>query len=197
MCIRDSRYEVRPGDTILIAGGVPHAIGAGCFLAEIQEPTDYTVRVERTTPSGFAVADGMCHQGLGFARMFDCFHYEGLGREETRGKWFLPRRALRRDGTGAVTQLVGYEDTPFFAMRELCTKGELPVEGGVFSGLYVLEGAGALECGGHRLALRAPAQYFVPAGVDGFVLRAGPGGALRVLQCFGPRAGHHQMGGVL
>ena len=60
------KYPVHPGDTILIEGGMPHAIGAGCFLVEIQEPTDYTIRVERTTPSGFAVADSMCHQGLGF-----------------------------------------------------------------------------------------------------------------------------------
>ena len=70
--------EVHKGDTVLIQGGVPHAIGAGCFLAEIQEPTDYTVRTERITPSGLKVADTMCHQGLGFQKMFDCFHYEGV-----------------------------------------------------------------------------------------------------------------------
>lgn len=40
------KYPVHPGDTILIEGGMPHAIGAGCFLVEIQEPTDYTIRVE-------------------------------------------------------------------------------------------------------------------------------------------------------
>lgn len=34
------KYPVHPGDTILIEGGMPHAIGAGCFLVEIQEPTD-------------------------------------------------------------------------------------------------------------------------------------------------------------
>ena len=34
--------EVKPGETYLVKGGVPHAIGAGCTLIEIQEPTDYT-----------------------------------------------------------------------------------------------------------------------------------------------------------
>ena len=29
------KYPVHPGDTILIEGGMPHAIGAGCFLVEI------------------------------------------------------------------------------------------------------------------------------------------------------------------
>jgi len=51
------RIEVKTGDTFIIRGGVPHGIGAGCFLVEIQEPTDYTVRTERITPSGLAVAD--------------------------------------------------------------------------------------------------------------------------------------------
>ena len=38
------RFDVKAGDTILIEGGMPHAIGAGCFLVEIQEPTDFTIR---------------------------------------------------------------------------------------------------------------------------------------------------------
>ena len=181
------RYEVHPGETILIEGGVPHAIGAGCFLAEIQEPTDYTIRVERTTPSGFAVADEMCHQGLGFNQMFECFHYQGFSRDAARKKWFLPRRPFPGEQTGDSAQLVGYEDTPFFAMRELRTDGELKVKNERFSGLYVLEGAGTLECKGGILQLNAPGQYFVPAGTSDFVLRAAPAGQLRVLQCFGPR----------
>lgn len=181
------RYEVQPGDTILIEGGIPHAIGAGCFLAEIQEPTDYTIRVERITPSGFAVADVMCHQGLGFERMFDCFHYESMDRDSMRAKWFLPRRTVREEIAGSIAQLVDYDDTPFFAMRELCTNGVLHLPGGVFSGLYVLQGRGVLECGKETLSLCAPGQFFVPAGVGGFTLRADPAAPLRVLQCFGPK----------
>ena len=31
------RFEVSEGDVILVTAGTPHAIGAGCFLLEIQE----------------------------------------------------------------------------------------------------------------------------------------------------------------
>ncbi len=51
------RIEVKPGDTFLIEGGMPHAIGAGCLLVEIQEPTDYTFRTEKVTPQGFAISE--------------------------------------------------------------------------------------------------------------------------------------------
>lgn len=57
------KIPVHRGEVILIRGGVPHAIGAGCFLTEIQEPTDYTIRVERTTPSGLRIADSACLGG--------------------------------------------------------------------------------------------------------------------------------------
>ena len=47
------RFKVSPGDTILVKAGTPHAIGAGCFLLEIQEPSDYTMRVEKQTIKHF------------------------------------------------------------------------------------------------------------------------------------------------
>jgi mannose-6-phosphate isomerase len=40
------KIEVNPGDTFMIYGGVPNAIGSGCFLLEVQEPTDFAMRVE-------------------------------------------------------------------------------------------------------------------------------------------------------
>lgn len=77
-----NKIKVEPGQVFIVEGGMPHAIGSGCFLLEIQEPTDYTIRVERMTPSGREIAEFMCHQGIGFDRMFDCFHYDVYTEEE-------------------------------------------------------------------------------------------------------------------
>ncbi len=179
------RFEIHKGDTILIEGGVPHAIGAGCFLAEIQEPTDYTIRIERTTPSGFRMADESCHQGLGFDRMFECFHYVGLSREETRKKWFLSSYMMRESRGGAVSKLVDYGDTPFFAMRRLCVSENMTVDVESFCALYVLRGRGRLTAGA-SMEIEAPRQIFVPAGVGAFTLSAEEGQELEILQFFGP-----------
>ena len=40
------KIPVQPGDTFIIPGGTPHALGAGLFLVEIQEPSDLVVRFE-------------------------------------------------------------------------------------------------------------------------------------------------------
>lgn len=68
------RHPVRPGDTILVPAGVPHAIDAGVFVLELQEPTDLSALLEW---GGFAVdgeRDG--HLGLGFPTVLDALRYE-------------------------------------------------------------------------------------------------------------------------
>jgi len=39
------RYEVCPGDVFFLPAGRVHAIGAGCFVAEIQQTSDVTYRI--------------------------------------------------------------------------------------------------------------------------------------------------------
>ena len=40
-----ARYEVHEGDVFFIPAGRVHAIGAGCFVAEIQQTSDVTYRI--------------------------------------------------------------------------------------------------------------------------------------------------------
>lgn len=180
-------FEVEAGNTILIEGGVPHAIGAGCFLAEIQEPTDYTIRVERVTPSGYQMADESCHQGLGFDRMFECFHYEGLSREEIRRRWFLPSKVTASREGANVIKLVDYQDTSFFAMRKLDISDRLTLNETTFSAFYVLHGKGKFEAEEGVLSLQAPQQIFIPANTGKFTICAEQGESLEILQFYGPK----------
>lgn len=57
---------IAPGDAVLVPAGTPHAIGAGCFVVELQEPTDLSIMLEW---DGFELdgeRDG--HLGLGFSQ---------------------------------------------------------------------------------------------------------------------------------
>lgn len=83
------KFSVKKGDFIFVEGGVPHAIGKNCFLAELQEPTDLMVIPEKVTPSGIELPDQKLHCGLGFEKMFDCFEYNGMSKEETYSKYFI------------------------------------------------------------------------------------------------------------
>ncbi len=156
-----NKIDVEKGDTFLIKGGVPHALGAGCFLLEVQEPTDYTIRTERTTPSGFEIADVMCHQGIGFDNMMECFSYEGMDKEDIIEKYKL---TPKNKENGLC--LIDYNDTPCFALDKLEIKiGEKykAEESDIFYGLYVLEGEGKIFYDGKCENLVIGDQFFVGA----------------------------------
>src|SRR4029453_7065552 len=79
---------VAAGDTVLVPAGMPHAIGRGVLLVELQEPTDFSVLLEW---EGFAIdgrADG--HLGLGFDVALACVDRAGWRPG--------PPRPLRRGG---------------------------------------------------------------------------------------------------
>jgi mannose-6-phosphate isomerase len=58
-----NRLEVRPGDVVYVPAGLPHAIGAGVLIAELQEPTDYSILCEW---EGFPIRPEDTHLGLGW-----------------------------------------------------------------------------------------------------------------------------------
>ncbi|HEY2372324.1 MAG TPA: class I mannose-6-phosphate isomerase [Gaiellaceae bacterium] len=59
---------VRAGDVIFIPAGVPHAIGAGALLVEVQEPSDFSIICEW---QGFPIAPEDSHLGLGWDRAIE------------------------------------------------------------------------------------------------------------------------------
>ncbi len=170
------RIEVGPGDTFFIEGGTPHAIGAGCLLVEIQEPTDYTFRTERVTPQGFAIPDVACHYGIGFDNMFRCFHYDGCGEAEARLRYMVEPKAAERTDEFVRTEIIGPPRTGCFSLERFDVRGGCRLEaGGAFSGLYVLSGRGRLESAAGSVEMRPGDQFFVPAAAEGFSVAADGG----------------------
>jgi mannose-6-phosphate isomerase len=58
------RIDVAAGDVVYVPAGVPHAIGAGVLIAEVQEPTDFSLICEW---QGFPIRREDSHVGLGWA----------------------------------------------------------------------------------------------------------------------------------
>ena len=45
ICDALDKYDVQPGDVFFLPAGRIHSIGAGCFLAEIQQTSNITYRI--------------------------------------------------------------------------------------------------------------------------------------------------------
>ena len=155
------RFQVRKGDVILVTAGTPHAIGEGCFLLEIQEPTDYTMRAEKVTAAGEVLTPQQIHYGVGEAAMLDCFSYAGGTEEEIRERHFLPAS----ESTDGLLDLVRYTDTECFALQEI-RGGTCSVCKPFFLTIVVTEDGGTLSYKGETLPLSRGEKYFIAADTD-------------------------------
>lgn len=181
------KHEIKPGQVILVEAGIPHAIGPGCFLVEIQEPTDYTIRVERTTPKGYRLEDHSCHQGLGFDTMFDCFNYDTFEEQEVRERWFILHRTVEDGPDFKQSELLGYDRCPYFRMDEIIVHAEparIPSERGYSVGI-VIEGEGEVSWSGGMEKVSQGDALFFPAAAQGILIQGEKQG-MRIVRCFPP-----------
>lgn len=182
------KIEVQPGDVYLVRGGTPHAIGPGCFLLEIQEPTDYTISMEKTTPQGETVDDFMCHQGVGFEKMFACFHYDQKTRDEMLAYVKFAPRPVFEDEGAVRDVLISYEDTPAFALYRLRVFRSYVWNAENAPAILVgVGGCGAIAYGGGSLPVKKGESVFMPAGLERAVLRCEGEEPLVLLECRPPR----------
>jgi mannose-6-phosphate isomerase len=153
-----NRVPVRVGDAMVVPAGIPHAIGEGVFLVELQEPTDFSVLPEW---AGFDVdgpRDG--HLGLGFGVALDCVDRSGWDRGRLRSL----RGPRSDDGPErpGVEVLFPPEADPFFRAERLRPGDSCALPAG-FSILIATAGRGRLESGsGRTTELERGATALVP-----------------------------------
>jgi mannose-6-phosphate isomerase len=180
-------FSLKPGDTLFIPAGLPHAIGGGSLVMEIQEPTDITLRAERRRPGGERLPEGFLHAGRGMEVLLDCFTFETFEREEARKKIFLERHMLSGGPGWRESALLSHEVTPYFALHEIrieagarCVRHNDP-----FTVILVLSGEGVLEADGQQIACAKGTEIFMPHGVKDYSCAAVRD--MRLVECLPPR----------
>jgi mannose-6-phosphate isomerase len=181
------KFYVNPGEVFLIEGGLPHAIGSGCFLIEIQEPTDYTMRVERKTFDGSTLPDMLCHQGVGFEAMLDCFTYEGLSKDDTFKKYSKQPKILFKDENAEVVGLISDEDTSCFTMTKLNISGSYKLQDASFKTLIILKGSGRFLHGDEIIDIKQGNTYFIPAALAEVNIESNSDEPLKIIACYPPQ----------
>jgi mannose-6-phosphate isomerase len=172
-----NRVPVQPGDAILVPAGLPHAIGAGVFVVELQQPTDFSVLLEWDSFPIDGRAEG--HLGLGYGLALDCVD---------RSAWDQARLAALRGISGAaqaapVASVFPAAAAPYFAAQRIRPgRGTVTADPG-FAILVVLSGPGLLrtEQGG-ELAVHRGMTILVPYAAGGSELS----GECELIRCLPP-----------
>lgn len=176
------KIPVKSGDVFIIKGGTPHAIGPGCFLLEIQEPTDYTISLEKCNTLGEKLPDFLCHMGIGFDKMFDCFHYIKHSYEGVLDDFKLKPTVTEDNDAYKITTLISYEDTPCFSLRRIDVKQSFTrkYSDAKPSALVCIDGEGII--GGNSI-MKGDCM-FVPVAADKFEYNTENG--IVLLECLPP-----------
>jgi mannose-6-phosphate isomerase len=129
------KVTVSPGNAVLCPAGMPHAIGDGLLIVELQEPSDMSVLLEW---QGFELSKEDGHLGLGWDRVLEA----------------LDRRAV----DAPARTLPAAADAYF---RAEWISGGATLEPG-FAILVVLEGGGMLATEGGDVTLSRGSAVLVP-----------------------------------
>ena len=156
MLAATNTVEVRAGDAVLCPAGVPHAIGAGILLVEVQEPTDFSVLLEYEGFDLDGPAEG--HLRLGYDLALECVD---------RGRWDADRIAGLR---GDQRRLLPAAADDFFTAERVGAGARL--EAG-FSVLVVTGGEGTLSGEHDRLAVRRGDTLLIPYAAGPIVVGGG------------------------
>lgn len=105
--------EAKVGDIWLIKAGLIHAIGAGCTIVEVQEPTDFTIQPERWCMD-YHISYQEEYIGLEKDVALDSINYDIYGEAAKEYAKVTPKVAIDTPQYKKEL-LITYEDTPCFA----------------------------------------------------------------------------------
>jgi mannose-6-phosphate isomerase len=172
-----------PGDVWFIPAGLPHAIGAGVFMIEIEEPADFSIVAETR---GVPIDPQNASLRLGWDVAVDAYDRRGWSESAIDELRHAPTTLVERDGL-RLERLTGAPADPFFRAQRVSVEGTArPWSEEAFLVGVVTAGEGTAAVGGRSVDLRAGETFAVP-GASLPELRL-DGRGLELVACLPPRA---------
>lgn len=176
-------FEARAGDVWLIPARAAHAIGAGCLILEVQEPTDFTIQPERWCDS-YRLSEQEMYLGLEPKTAMEVFDLSLAGRQAAL-RWKKTPVAITKSPGYVKEALITYADTPCFAVNRhnLDAGSHCRINGpAVF---VVTDGNGLLQHRGGSRAFKKGDYFFLPYAAGLVQVRAESQSCL--VDCLPPR----------
>jgi mannose-6-phosphate isomerase len=138
--------SVRAGDCLVVPAGVPHAIGAGILMIELQEPSDWVVRCEARSGT-LVLAEAQRYMGLGLDACLDVFDYQAYPQTAVRACFQQEPRTVAHAAMFTEEQVIGPRYQGFFRLRRLRGTGSARWQGDEIMVMIITKGEGFL-CSG-------------------------------------------------
>lgn len=160
-----ARIPVKPGETWLVPGGWPHAIGPGVLMLEVMEPSDLVVRCEFER-EGIVVPPAGRFMGRDLDFCLDVFDYTERSVDQVRERCRLADAPAALTSGSRETPLIGPQHTDCFSVRrmQLAAGASATIARDGRIALCLAErGRATLDADGGRLSLAELDGALVPA----------------------------------
>lgn len=171
------QHQANAGDVFFVPGGVPHALGKGIMVAELQEPTGFSILLEYQR---FGMTVEQATLALGWDKALGCLDRRGYGRNQ-RPLRPTPRTILSTHN-GQIEQLFHPSTERFFQAERVAVTGTLPLPGPRFAVVLILSGDGILRHRHGAEPIASGQTWVVPHGAGAATLE----GELHALLCLPP-----------
>lgn len=155
------KIPVKPGDCLMVPAGIPHAIGEGVFMIELQEPTDWVVRCEFSA-GGHVLPHDARFMGLKLDEVLPLFDYTEYTLDTVYKELLQAPEALRKRDSFAEERIIDPKHQSFFRLRRLYGSGPADWKGNEPMVLIALKGSGRLN----DVAVTAGETYLLPGAVS-------------------------------
>lgn len=168
--------EPKVGDVFLVPAKTVHAIGAGCLILEVQEPTDFTIQPEHWCDE-YKLNEQEMYIGLSREDAVDCFEFSKSPDPRP-----VFETAVNKDGV-RVEKIIKPSDTDCFIINRITlNNGEYTLNIDDSYGVYIVtDGSGQLNGDNYTKEIKKGDYFFMPCCLmNKFTLS----GNLQVVECY-------------
>ncbi len=159
--------RVQAGETWIVPGGLPHAIGPGVLMVEVMEPSDWVVRCEFER-EGVVVPPAGRFMGRDLDFCLDVFDYLPRSVELVRTLCRLQPRWLAGDASWELQELAGAGHTRCFSLRRLSARSTAALPGDGRATLVIpTRGRGTVSVENESIAVAPGTAAFAAAAAPG------------------------------
>jgi len=178
------KIKVKPGDTLFIPGGIPHAIGGEIFMVEIMEPSDLVFRFEFER-AGYTLPDSARFMNRSLDFCLDVCDFDPKPESLVRGEYmFEPELEVTYGKTAHRYLLIGAETTPCYQIKKSVIKGVVEREESTFFMGVITAGFCVLKTDEIAIEFETFDKFFCPAGLGIYTIEADE--EVQILECFPP-----------
>ena len=164
------------GDVFLVPAKTVHAIGAGCLILEVQEPTDFTIQPERRC-GDYMLSNDEMYLGLDPDDAVKCFDFGIQPSAKVEPKTVCEEKGIK------VERLIDESHTPCFVINRIkCENGSYCINVKDSYAVYIVTaGNGEIVGNGYRRKIHRGDYFFMPyAAMGEFKIK----GHFEIIECY-------------